>query len=307
MKRLFLLAIVLLWAATVSATIFIPSDSTDVSTTIFIEDKADGTTETGLTVTDFDLYYHIDGAAMAAKVDATSGSATAHTENSAIELGIGLYEIDWPDAIFASRDPGTLIDLIVEWDVSTHYAVVQQVQITPSVNTLLIEGADATTTLGTAQTGDSYALVNNETYGLSAIQALVADANDSCDLLSNGTYGLAAIRTRGDAAWITGAAAEAGWYVTTTVAAGTHTTTTLILTAGPAADHWWTGQTWQVTVVDADNSMPASSAMAGYVGSSRAVTLITPLPFTPAEGDLVYVQPLLALPWDQWLGYGGLP
>ncbi len=45
----------------------------------------------------------------------------------------------------------------------------------------------------TAQTGDSYAIANSGTYGLSALY----------DILTHATYGLSAIRNQGDAAWIT--------------------------------------------------------------------------------------------------------
>lgn len=47
-----------------------------------------------------------------------------------------------------------------------------------------------------AQTGDSYAITNSGTYGLSALY----------DILTHATYGLSALRTRGDTAWITGTA-----------------------------------------------------------------------------------------------------
>ncbi len=55
-------------------------------------------------------------------------------------------------------------------------------------------GTVNTLTGHTVQTGDSYAIVNHGTYGLSALY----------DILTNGTYGLSALRTRGDAGWITG-------------------------------------------------------------------------------------------------------
>ena len=55
-------------------------------------------------------------------------------------------------------------------------------------------GTVNTLTGHTVQTGDSYAIVNSGTYGLSALY----------DILVNATYGLSALRTRGDAAWTTG-------------------------------------------------------------------------------------------------------
>ena len=75
---------------------------------------------------------------MSAKVDATAGSATAHSDNTAVGIGLGLYEIDWPDAVWLNRTAGTVIELVVEWDPVNHYVVAQQVQIE------------------TVQTGDAY-------------------------------------------------------------------------------------------------------------------------------------------------------
>jgi hypothetical protein len=82
--------------------------SVDVSRYIVLRDSADGSPETGYTITDLDLQYTRSGAAPAAKVDATALAATnsAHGDNKAIEIDAtsspGLIRVDWPDAAFAT-------------------------------------------------------------------------------------------------------------------------------------------------------------------------------------------------------------
>lgn len=82
---------------------------------IMIVDSADGSPETGVTITDLDLQYTRNGEAPVAKVDATALAATdsVHADNKAIEVDAtsspGLYRVDWPDAAFASGAEGVLL------------------------------------------------------------------------------------------------------------------------------------------------------------------------------------------------------
>ena len=169
MKRLLAIACVLLVCNGVGAgQIRIAPNATDVSVPIAITNPATLAMYTGLTVTGFDLYYHVGGSAISAKADATAGSVTAHGDSTAVEIGMGLYEIDWPDAVWASRTPGTIIELVVEWDTTNHYTVSTQVQIEA------------------AQTGDSYARL-----GAPAGASVSADVAAVNALLSHATYGLA--------------------------------------------------------------------------------------------------------------------
>lgn len=131
--RLWVWVVVFLCVAPAWAIRQIPQNSTDISTTFPIRNMSTGAMYTGLTVTSFDLYYHINNAALSAKTDAGSGSATAHSDNTAFSIGEGYYEVDWPDAIWTAA-PGTMIDLVVEWDVSNHYAEYIQVQISTAVS-----------------------------------------------------------------------------------------------------------------------------------------------------------------------------
>ncbi len=82
--------------------------STAVVRYIMIVDSADGTPETGITVTDLDMQYTRDLTAAAAKVDAIvgTGGLTTHVDNKIVEVDStsspGLYMVCWPDAAFAT-------------------------------------------------------------------------------------------------------------------------------------------------------------------------------------------------------------
>lgn len=64
----------------------------------------------------------------------------------------------------------------------------------------------------TAQSGDSFTLVDHATYGVSNIYSKLADAESGLGalhgILIHATYGLSALRTQGDSAWITAGAAD---------------------------------------------------------------------------------------------------
>ncbi len=77
----------------------VPKDSTDVSTYFVLRDNVNHLPMTGITVTGIDLYYVTYRAAISAKADATALAAadSAHSDNKAFEIGLGLYRIDWPD------------------------------------------------------------------------------------------------------------------------------------------------------------------------------------------------------------------
>ncbi len=89
--------------------------TTNVTRYVMIVDSADGSPETGVTITGLDLQYTRYGEAPAAKVDATALSTTSdvHADNKAIEVDAtsspGLHRVDWPDAAFASGAEGVLL------------------------------------------------------------------------------------------------------------------------------------------------------------------------------------------------------
>lgn len=114
---------------------------TDVTTYFVLRDSTNHAPKTDVTITDIDLYYIEQGAAMAAKVDATALAAanSAHGDNQAYHVGQGLYRIDWPDAAF-DGGVGKVVNLIV---------------VCTGVDTTFLE-VELT---GVAQTGDAYARI----------------------------------------------------------------------------------------------------------------------------------------------------
>jgi len=86
----------------------IQKGSTDITDYVFLVDSVTGAPETALTITDLDIQYVRNGAAPAAKVDATALGSTgaAHSDNGMIEIDAtdqpGLYRVDIPDAAFAT-------------------------------------------------------------------------------------------------------------------------------------------------------------------------------------------------------------
>ena len=70
----------------------VANGSTDVTTYFVLRDSTNHAPKTDVTITDIDLYYLEQGAAMAAKVDATALAAadSAHADNKGYHVGQGL-------------------------------------------------------------------------------------------------------------------------------------------------------------------------------------------------------------------------
>jgi hypothetical protein len=270
-KRLYqgLLFVSCLWATTGSAQLHIVRDATDVSIPIAIEDKATLAAATGLTVTTFDLYYHISGSAESAKVDATSGSTTAHSDNTVAEIGHGLYEVDWPDAIWANRTPGTIIDLTVEWDTTNHYVVTTQVQITPPANLVAI--------LGTALPAESVAGRDAAAFGKYYDVATPAATAASVNQTGNAYAASMSMQLQ------SGTVATAGNARTFTLSSGF-----------PAVANAYLPGT-VLTFTDATTSQPFAGRIRSY-SAGRVVTMYDNLPVVPENGDVVKVWPFLWVP-----------
>lgn len=124
----------------------------------------------------------------------STGAAYAATGNVLLDI----YEADTDeqivdDTVLAAFDSVTGLYLAkvqlltaTGFEAGKHYTCViaatvdgvagictHQFQILAAVDVQTVETADATTTLGTAQTGDSYAIVNSGTYGNSALKTLI--------------------------------------------------------------------------------------------------------------------------------------
>jgi hypothetical protein len=141
----------------------------------YFVDKTDGdTAEDGLTISNTDIDIWKAGATTIA--DKNSGGAT--------HIAGGIYY-----AVLDATDTDTLGPLVVFVHASGALTVRLECVVYPAVvydalfagtdnlqtDMIQVEGSDATDTLGAAQTGDAYALANNGTYGLSALETLVDD------------------------------------------------------------------------------------------------------------------------------------
>lgn len=144
----------------------IQAGATDVTRYIMIADSADGTAETGVTITNLDQQYIRSGAAPAAKVDMTAHSAIddTHADNKGYEVDStsspGLYRIDWPDAAFAAG-----VDHVI--------LVVSGTGFAPAIEEVQLIGPDPTDT----KWGCDTALVGQRLDHLVA----VADSDDAVD------------------------------------------------------------------------------------------------------------------------------
>lgn len=92
----------------------IPNNSTDVTTYFKLKDSTNHALKADITVTDIELCYVKELAAISTKVDATALAAatSAHADNKIFNVGQGVYRIDWPDAAFTGGE-GTKTQLIV--------------------------------------------------------------------------------------------------------------------------------------------------------------------------------------------------
>lgn len=86
----------------------------DVTTYFVLRDATTRAPKTDVTVTDIDLYYVEERAAISSKIDCTALAAadSAHSDGGAFHVGQGLYRIDWPDAAF-DGGVGTKVQLVV--------------------------------------------------------------------------------------------------------------------------------------------------------------------------------------------------
>ena len=137
----------------------VANGSTDVTTYFVLRDSTKHAPKTDVTITDIDLYYLEQGAAMAAKVDATALAAadSSHSDNKAYHVGQGLYRIDWPDTCFNGGVGKKCILIVVCTGVDTTFL---EVELT-----------------GTEQAGDSYAVVSHADYGNAKLVRSTTPAN----------------------------------------------------------------------------------------------------------------------------------
>jgi hypothetical protein len=111
----------------------IANGSTDVTQYFVLRDSTTHAPKTDVTITDIDLYYLEQGAAISAKVDATALDAadSAHADNKAFHCGQGMYRIDWPDAAFDGGIGKRVFLIVVCSGVDTSYL---EIELSPASN-----------------------------------------------------------------------------------------------------------------------------------------------------------------------------
>lgn len=120
----------------------IANASTDVTTYFVMRDSTNHAPKADVTITDIDLYYQEQGAAQAAKVDATALAAanSAHSDNTAFHCGNSVYRVDWPDAAFDGGVGREVILIVVCTGCDTIY---QRVLLSPPVDAVAVSGDSA--------------------------------------------------------------------------------------------------------------------------------------------------------------------
>lgn len=132
----------------------ITNGSTDVSLYFVMRDSTNHAPKTDVTITDIDIYYQEQGAAQSAKADLTALAAadSAHADNKGFHCGNGLYRIDWPDAAFDGGMSKTVILVVVCSGCDTIY---REIQLSPPVDVVTVEGTDATNQIRDAVVDDA--------------------------------------------------------------------------------------------------------------------------------------------------------
>lgn len=230
----------------------VANGSADVTTYFVLRDSTNHAPKTNVTITDIDLYYVEQGAAISAKADATALAAadSAHADNKAYHVGQGLYRIDWPDEAFNGGVGKKAYLIVVCTGVDTTFL---EVELSPPVNIHAI--SDDTTAADNAELmfdGTGYAggttklKVDVDTIktrsvtcgaGVTVLASVgtaatsTAQTGDAYAIVNHGTYGNSAIKTEtaailddtGTSGVVVAAASKTGYSLTATTGLGNQT------------------------------------------------------------------------------------
>lgn len=194
----------------------IANGSTDVTQYFVLRDSTTHAPKTDVTITDIDLYYLEQGAAISAKVDATALDAadSAHADNKAFHCGQGMYRIDWPDAAFDGGIGKRVFLIVVCNGVDTSYL---EIELSPASNATSI-AANAITATAIADDAITAAKLNTgaitaDAFAANAItNAAVADDVDvnvktiTAGAINSAAIAASALNGKGD--WSTHSAAS---------------------------------------------------------------------------------------------------
>lgn len=120
--------------------VIVNNGASDVTMYFVLRDSTTHAPKTDVTVTDIDLYYVKERAAISSKIDCTAllAADSAHTDGGAFHVGQGMYRIDCPDEAF-NGGVGKRVNLIVVCTgVDTTFF---EVTLSPAVNVTLWKSA----------------------------------------------------------------------------------------------------------------------------------------------------------------------
>jgi hypothetical protein len=223
------------------------------------------------------------GYILGTNLDVTVGSRSSHAAADVWSVEARTITGGFPTAQNIWEYPGTpTVSLAGLGDWSTFNPLADAVVLDPAY--------DAAKTA--MQTGAAVDLSGPSMDGVAAAVGTLLPADFDTVTVSEGKIAADAVVSLTPQELATIASASKADQVVTTVAAGSHTASSFVLAAGPATDGWFGGRYWWVTVVDATNNMPGGGIVSGYVGETKTISLETALPFTPAQGDAVYILPM---------------
>jgi len=138
MKKLLILLVILVivgvFFRSTSDAVIMENQVTDVTTYFVLRDRTAGTVDTGVTITNIDLYYTEERAAESTVINATALAAadSIHTDGGVFHCGHGVYRVDWPDAAF-DGGPRTKVQLIIVDGDAGAFTEILEIELSPSM------------------------------------------------------------------------------------------------------------------------------------------------------------------------------
>jgi len=130
--------------------LLIENGSERVSTYVTMRDRAASTLDTGVTITNIDLYYTEEGAAettwdtsvTALDSAVVAWEATVNTNKTCFHVGHGVYRVDWPDAAFDGGVGKQVRLVVIDGDAGAFTEIIDVI-LSPPSNITQVDGTDA--------------------------------------------------------------------------------------------------------------------------------------------------------------------
>ena len=309
MKRiLFAITLVLIVASCAFGVLTKKNGSADNTVYFYVTDP-NGDPNTAIGITDLDIYYIEQGAAMAAKVDMTALAAadSAHADNKGFHCGQGILRVDFPDGAF-DGGIGKTVELLVR-DVTGATDDGQKDKIFP-ITVQLGAYSDAEYLAGSATPitnlnnvyNTAWATVFDDTNDLWNVRLMEVSA--SAGVMSTADV-RGAVRYQTEAAIATDAndnsMAANSEDLARMLMAETPTTVAVVtdageftITAGNTTDDYY-NQAMIVVQDVTDGNRRSVRFVRDYTGATRKVFTDEDFPFLPAAADPVYIYNVRAV------------